>query len=74
MPMAVFMVGNVFGTESYTSDRALNMVVVTIGVAIAAYGEVSFLFVECCCGWHLLIRLVLCVQVFAGYKPISSGL
>lgn len=42
MPMAVFCVGNIFGTETYTSARAINMLVVTVGVMIAAYGELNF--------------------------------
>lgn len=42
MPMAVFLVGTLFGTEAYTGKRMANMVVVTIGVAIAAYGEINF--------------------------------
>jgi hypothetical protein len=45
MPMAVFLVGNLFGTEQYTSKRMANMVVVTIGVAIAAYGEINFVLI-----------------------------
>ena len=45
MPMAVFLVGNAFGTEAYTSKRMANMVVVTIGVAIAAYGEINFVLI-----------------------------
>jgi hypothetical protein len=45
MPMAVFLVGNLFGTEAYTSKRMANMVVVTIGVAIAAYGEINFVLI-----------------------------
>lgn len=42
MPMAVFLVGTLFGTEAYTGKRMANMIVVTIGVAIAAYGEINF--------------------------------
>ena len=42
MPMAVFCVGNVFGTETFSQGRAINMVVVTLGVMIAAYGELNF--------------------------------
>ncbi len=42
MPMAVFCVGNVFGTETFSQGRAINMVVVTVGVMIAAFGELNF--------------------------------
>lgn len=45
MPMAVFLVGTLFGTEQFTSKRMANMVVVTIGVAIAAYGELNFVLI-----------------------------
>lgn len=45
MPMAVFLVGTLFGTEHFTSKRMANMVVVTIGVAIAAYGELNFVLI-----------------------------
>ena len=42
MPVAVFAVGCGLGTESYNHNTMLNMVVVTIGVAIASYGEINF--------------------------------
>ena len=42
MPVAVFGVGCGLGTESYNNNTMLNMVVVTIGVAIASYGEINF--------------------------------
>ncbi len=45
MPMAVFLVGTGFGTESFTQKRLANMVVITIGVMIAAYGELNFVLV-----------------------------
>ncbi|KAL4434231.1 hypothetical protein ABPG75_000672 [Micractinium tetrahymenae] len=45
MPVAVFTVGCLFGTEHYTSSRLLNMIVVTIGVAIASYGEINFVVI-----------------------------
>jgi hypothetical protein len=45
MPMAVFLVGTLFGTESFTQKRLANMVVITLGVAIAAYGELNFVLV-----------------------------
>ncbi|KAL4451586.1 hypothetical protein ABPG75_007248 [Micractinium tetrahymenae] len=42
MPVAVFSVGVLFGTDKYNSRTFANMVLVTIGVAIASYGELNF--------------------------------
>jgi drug/metabolite transporter (DMT)-like permease len=42
MPVAVFSVGCLFGTETFKSHIFANMIVVTIGVAIASYGELNF--------------------------------
>ncbi len=39
MPMMVFSMGVVFGTERYAHLYALNIFVVTAGVVIASYGE-----------------------------------
>ena len=39
MPAAVYTCGIIMGTEKYALNYALNMVVVTIGVAAASYGE-----------------------------------
>lgn len=39
MPVAVFVVGCVFGTERYSGGTFANMMVVSLGVAIASYGE-----------------------------------
>lgn len=39
MPITVFIVGCLLGTEKYTFPYAANMVVVAIGVATASYGE-----------------------------------
>ena len=41
MPAAVYGVGCVLGTEAFSRKRALNMAVVTFGVAAASAGEVS---------------------------------
>lgn len=38
MPVAVFTVGVLFGTDKYNSRTFANMVLVTIGVAVASYG------------------------------------
>ena len=45
MPVAVFLVGVMVGTEKYSHRAALNMVVVAAGVALATYGEMSFVLV-----------------------------
>lgn len=45
MPVAVFVVGCVFGTESFSTHALLNMVVVTAGVAVASYGEINLVWV-----------------------------
>lgn len=42
MPVAVFSVGCIFGTNNFKWNTFLNMVVVTIGVGIASFGEINF--------------------------------
>jgi hypothetical protein len=42
MPVAVFSVGCVFGTERFNWPTFLNMILVTIGVAVASFGEINF--------------------------------
>jgi len=42
MPVAVFTVGCVFGTDKFNWPTFLNMMLVTVGVAIASYGELNF--------------------------------
>lgn len=44
MPVAVFVVGCIFGTESFSVNVLANMVVVTAGVAIASYGEINLVW------------------------------
>lgn len=39
MPVTVFLVGVLLGTEKYSALYALNMVVVAVGVAAASYGR-----------------------------------
>ena len=39
MPAAVYACGILMGTEKYSLNYALNMVVVTLGVAAASYGR-----------------------------------
>ena len=45
MPVSVFTVGCVFGMESYNPKTLVNMIIVTIGVIIASYGEINFVVV-----------------------------
>ncbi|KAK9819643.1 hypothetical protein WJX72_000664 [[Myrmecia] bisecta] len=45
MPVAVFIVGCGLGTENYSLPTLSNMIVVTIGVGIASYGEINFVVV-----------------------------
>jgi drug/metabolite transporter (DMT)-like permease len=66
MPVAVFSVGCVFGTERFNWPTLLNMLMVTIGVAIASFGELNFnatgVFYQLCSIVSESIRLVL-VQI-----------
>ncbi len=39
MPVAVFVVGCAFGTEKYNGGTLVNMLIVSLGVAIASFGE-----------------------------------
>lgn len=43
MPVAVFLVGSAMGTEAYSNPKMTNMVVITIGIMIASYGEINFI-------------------------------
>ncbi|KAK8545338.1 hypothetical protein V6N13_066623 [Hibiscus sabdariffa] len=42
MPVAVYSIGVLFKKESFKADTMLNMVSISFGVAIAAYGEARF--------------------------------
>ena len=42
MPVAVFSVGCVFGTDKFNWPTFMNMMLVTVGVAIASFGELNF--------------------------------
>lgn len=42
MPAAVYTVGCFLGTEKYSASYVGNMLVISIGVAIASYGEINF--------------------------------
>ena len=45
MPVSVFAVGCIFGMESYNPKTLVNMIIVTIGVIIASYGEINFVVI-----------------------------
>ena len=45
MPVSVFAVGCLFGMETYNPKTLVNMIVVTIGVIIASYGEINFVVI-----------------------------
>lgn len=45
MPVAVFAVGCTCSTETFSVRSLLNMVVVTLGVAIASYGEINLAWI-----------------------------
>ncbi|KAM1089953.1 hypothetical protein TB2_017305 [Malus domestica] len=42
MPVAVYSIGVAFKKDAFKSDTMLNMVSISVGVAIAAYGEAKF--------------------------------
>jgi len=44
MPVAVFCVGVSFGTEKFNWSVFSNMLVVSVGVCIASYGEINFIW------------------------------
>ena len=45
MPVSVFAIGCLFGMETYNPKTLVNMIVVTIGVVIASYGEINFVVI-----------------------------
>lgn len=51
MPVAVYSIGICFKKESYKGDTMANMISISIGVAIAAYGEAKF------DSWGVLLQL-----------------
>lgn len=52
MPVAVYSIGVLFKKDVFKSDTMLNMVSISIGVAIAAYGEAKF------DSWGVLLQLL----------------
>lgn len=53
MPVAVFIVGCAFKTEKFSTNVFGNMLVVSLGVAIASYGEAGCLPIHLpySCAW-----------------------
>ena len=42
MPCVVYLIGLMFRVETFNSTKMLNMTILTVGIAIASYGEVNF--------------------------------
>jgi len=57
MPVAVFVVGCAFGTEKYNGGTLVNMLIVSLGVAIASFGETS---ISRLLPWLLCVAVVTC--------------
>ncbi|KAH7294512.1 hypothetical protein KP509_27G004000 [Ceratopteris richardii] len=51
MPVAVYSIGVLLSKESFKSTTMLNMITISVGVAIAAYGEAMFN------GWGVMLQL-----------------
>ena len=45
MPGLVYVCGVAFGMEKLTRTTSFNMFIIAIGVAIAAYGEINFIYI-----------------------------
>jgi len=45
MPVAVFSIGTVMETEQFQWSKLVNMVVISVGVVIASFGEIDFVLV-----------------------------
>lgn len=74
MPVAVYSIGVLFKKDAFRSDTMLNMISISIGVAIAAYGEAKF------DSWGVLLQLLavafeatrlVLIQILLGAKGIS---
>ncbi|EXB53746.1 hypothetical protein L484_022402 [Morus notabilis] len=74
MPVAVYSIGVLFKKDAFKSDTMLNMVSISIGVAIAAYGEAKF------DSWGVLLQLLavafeatrlVLIQILLNAKGIS---
>jgi hypothetical protein len=51
MPITVFVVGIMLGTEKFSPLYAANMVVVGVGVATASFGELATFWQRSCSCW-----------------------
>eukprot|EP00884_Botryococcus_braunii_P014630 jgi/Botrbrau1/23168/Bobra.0041s0019.1 len=45
MPVCVFVVGSIVGTETYSLSTLFHMLIISAGVATASYGEINFVLV-----------------------------
>lgn len=74
MPVAVYSLGILFKKDTFKSDTMLNMVSISLGVAIAAYGEAKFdpwgVFLQLCAVAFEATRLVL-IQILLNAKGIT---
>lgn len=74
MPVAVFGVGCVFKTQRFEWNTLSNMIIVTIGVAVASYGEINFnltgVMLQLCSICAESVRLVL-VQILLQSKGLK---
>ncbi|XP_015901813.2 probable sugar phosphate/phosphate translocator At5g25400 [Ziziphus jujuba] len=74
MPVAVYSIGVSFKKDSFKYDTMINMVSISLGVAIAAYGEAKFdswgVFLQLCAVAFEATRLVL-IQILLNAKGIS---
>lgn len=74
MPVAVYSIGVSLKKDSFRSDTMVNMVSISLGVAIAAYGEAKFdtwgVFLQLCAVAFEATRLVL-IQILLNAKGIS---
>ncbi|XP_018805838.1 probable sugar phosphate/phosphate translocator At4g32390 [Juglans regia] len=74
MPVSVYSIGLVFKKDTFKSDTMLNMVSISLGVAIAAYGEAKF------DSWGVMLQLLavafeatrlVLIQILLNSKGIS---
>ncbi|KAL8152579.1 hypothetical protein V2J09_010339 [Rumex salicifolius] len=74
MPVAVYSIGVVFKKESFKSETMANMVSISIGVGVAAYGEAKFdtwgVFLQLGAVAFEATRLVM-IQILLSSKGIS---
>jgi len=44
-PVSVYIVGVLFGNEFITIPRSVNMVIISVGICVAVYGEIDFVLI-----------------------------